>query len=168
MSNATQTTAQTATAQQGNNYVNMHTTGLGYLSRVREVPVRKGRPFWSASIAGFHGEKDDQENLNYVPFDVKAASEQALEVLKQFETQANDRDAKVLVRFKIGDQYIDTYQITKGQRTGETGFVLKGRLLFVSHVWVKTNEADGYRLAYKYETPETATTQDAPKDGTNG
>lgn len=152
--------------EDGNNYVDMHTIGLGYLSRVREVTVRKGKPFMSAFISGFHGEKGQQEGgMTYVPFDVRASSEQAQEVLKTFVEQANDRSKRVLVRFKIGDQYIDSYQVNNGPRAGTTGFTMKGRLLFVSHVWVKTNETDGYELAYQAETKQAA---QPARDGTNG
>jgi len=155
--------------QQGNNYVNMHTMGIGYLSRVREVPVRKGKPFLSASIAAFHSEKGVDDGMTYVPFDVKAASAQAHEILKQFGNQANDRDCKVMVKFKIGDQYIDTYTVNKGERAGQTGFVLKGRLLQVTHVWVKAKGSSEYALAY--EKPAAQADQPAsadPADGTNG
>jgi hypothetical protein len=164
MSKTTTNARNASNSDQGNNYVDMHTVGLGYLSRVREVPVRKGKPFLSASISAFHGEKGVEDGLTFVPFDVKAASEQCKEVLKQFETQANDRDCKVMVRFKIGDQYIDSYTFTRGDRAGQTGMVLKGRLLFVSHVWVKAQGADSYALAYEYKA-EAAAQQG---DGTNG
>jgi hypothetical protein len=167
----TNTNARNASnSTQGNNFVDMHTVGLGYLSRVREVPVRKGKPFMSASISAFHGEKGVQDGLTYVPFDVKAASEQCKEVLKQFEAQANDRDCKVMVRFKIGDQYIDSFTFTKGDRAGQTGMQLKGRLLFVSHVWVKAKGQDSYALAYEYQAPAEAAGDagDEGRDGTNG
>lgn len=167
----TKTNARNASnSDQGNNYVDMHTIGLGYISRVREVPVRKGQPFISASISAFHGEKGVKDGMTFVPFDVKAASEQVREVLKQFEAQANDRDCKVMVRFKIGDQYIDSYTFTKGDRAGQTGMVLKGRLLFVSHVWIKAKDQENYALAYEYVAPEEQadTVEGASHDGTNG
>lgn len=169
----TNTNARTASnSNEGNNYVDMHTHGLGYLSRVREVPVRKGQPFMSASISAFHGEKGVKDGMMFVPFDVKATSEQAREVLKQFEAQANDRDnCKVMVRFRIGDQYIDSYTFTKGDRAGQTGMQLKGRLLFVSHVWVKAKGQDSYALAYEYQAPAAEQAGDAggeSHDGTNG
>lgn len=168
----TNNNARTASnSNQGSNYVDMHTVGLGYLSRVRDVAVRKGKPFLSASISAFHGEKGVDDGLTFVPFDVKAASEQTRQVLKQFETQANDRDCKVMVRFKIGDQYIDSYTITKGDRAGQTGLMLKGRLLFVSHVWIKAKGQDSYALAYEYKAPPAQEAGDAggeSRDGTNG
>jgi hypothetical protein len=162
---------------QRDNYVDMHTAGIGYLRRVREVPVRKGRPFMSASISAFHGEKGSRDNMVYVPFDVKAASAQSQEVLEKFKAQANDENLQVLVRFKIGDQYIDTFQITKGQRAGQVGFVLKGRLLQITHVWIKAKGEQSYTRAYEKpglqqhaqpaELPE-AQAQAAEAEGTNG
>jgi len=169
MSKTNSSAQRASNSAEGNNYVDMHTVGLGYLSRVREVPVRKGPSFTSASISAFHGEKGVNDGLTYVPFDVKAESEQSAQVLKQFETQANDRDCKVMVRFKIGDQYIDSYTITKGDRADQTGMVLKGRLLFVSHVWVKAQGASSYALAYEYVKPDSqASAPSENRDGTHG
>lgn len=163
-------------AQKGNNYVDMHTAGIGYLRRVREVPVRKGRPFMSASISAFHGEKGSNDMV-YVPFDVKAASAQSQEVLEKFKAQANDETLQVLVKFKIGDQYIDTFNITKGKRAGQVGFCLKGRLLQISHVWIKAKGEQSYTRVYEKpglqqhaqpaELPE-AQAQAAQANGTNG
>jgi hypothetical protein len=163
-------------AQRDNNYVDMHTAGIGYLRRVREVPVRKGKPFMSASISAFHGEKGSNDMV-YVPFDVKAASAQSQEVLEKFKTQANDETLQVLVRFKIGDQYIDTFNITKGKRAGQIGFCLKGRLLQITHVWIKAKGEQSYTRAYEKpglqqqaqpaELPE-AQAPEAEANGTNG
>jgi len=170
MSNNNQ--AQSASnSNEGNNYVDMHVVGIGYLSRVREVPVRKGKPFTSASIRGFHGEKNVEDGMTFLSFDVKAASAQALEVLKQFEAESNDKDQKVMVKFRIGDPYIDTYTISKGDRAGQTAMQIKGRLLTVTHVWVKAKGASSYAL--KYEKPAPAAQAETPAEapaaeGTNG
>ncbi|WP_090140033.1 DUF3577 domain-containing protein [Limnohabitans sp. DM1] len=161
--------ASNSAKQQGNNYVDMHTMGIGYLSRVREVTVRKGKPFVSCSISGFHGEKGVEDGMTFVPFDVKAASAQAHDVLKQFEAQANDRDCKVMIKFRIGDQYIDTYRVTKGDRAGQIGYVLKGRLLQITHVWIKATGQSSYALAYEKPAAQPETPAQAPQaDGTNG
>ncbi|EML6089314.1 DUF3577 domain-containing protein, partial [Pseudomonas aeruginosa] len=39
-------------------YFDLHTTGIGYLNRIREVPIRRGEPFLAATVAALHGAAD--------------------------------------------------------------------------------------------------------------
>ncbi len=39
------------TQAQDAKYFDLHTTGIGYLNRIREVPIRRGEPFLAASVA---------------------------------------------------------------------------------------------------------------------
>ncbi len=75
------------------------------------------------------------------------------------------RDRKVLVCFRAGDHYISTYEIKKGDRAGQMGTVLKGRLLKV--LWLKV---DG-ELVYREEQDdddESESTEDAADDRHEG
>ncbi len=38
-------------------YFDLHTTGIGYLNRVREVPVRRGEPFLPSKLPPFMGHR---------------------------------------------------------------------------------------------------------------
>ena len=38
-------------SQEATTYFNLHTVGIGYLNRVREVQVRRGQPFMACDIA---------------------------------------------------------------------------------------------------------------------
>lgn len=42
-------------------YFDLHTTGIGYLNRIREVPIRRGEPFLAATVAALHGAADSVE-----------------------------------------------------------------------------------------------------------
>ena len=137
------TTTTTTQAPSKSNYINLHTVGLGYMSRVRHVKVRGGE-FMAASIRAMHGEKGVKDGVQYVPFDVKAATDQAAAVLECAMADANNDNKRVMVRFTISDYFIDSFKYTSGTKAGETGTALKGRLLEISHVWVqeKLNDAE--------------------------
>jgi hypothetical protein len=57
-------------SQEATTYFNLHTVGIGYLNRVREVQVRRGQPFMACDIAALHGATDAVE---YTRFDCKVA-----------------------------------------------------------------------------------------------
>jgi Protein of unknown function (DUF3577) len=136
------------------NYIDLQTSGIGYLSRIRTVTVRKGKPFVACSINAMHGEKGTDEGITYVPFDVKAVNAEVEGVLRTLETAANSKDKVVMVRFRVGDFYPDSYTIAGGDRAGEMRIVLKGRLLFITHAWVKTKGDAEMQLVY--ERPRAA------------
>jgi hypothetical protein len=48
-----------------------------------------------------------------------------------------DDNNKVLVGFKLGDLYVDTFTYQSGDKAGEIGVSLKSRLLRID--WVKVN-----------------------------
>jgi len=127
---------------QDSSIFDLHVTGLGSLFRVREVhpkPGRRGSPFWACNVSAIHGDKTSPV---YVSFDVSVVGSRALEVVKRLQKFANDRDARVVIGFKIGDIYPETYTITKGDRNGQLAHVLRGRLLQVK--WAKVNNVKVY------------------------
>ncbi len=102
------------------------------MRRVREVKPKKGAPFLSCSISIFHGEAQEgsADSLTWLNCDVKIVGKEAIKVMSEkLQEAANDSNRKVLASVTIGDPYIDTYKITSGTRAGQTGVVLKGRLL---------------------------------------
>jgi hypothetical protein len=121
-----------AQSNQTSKFIDLQTTGLGYLFRVREVKPKKGQPFIACTINAFHGEvrgNGEKSEMTYVKFDVKVTGEQAIQDVLQLKAAANNEDQKVLVKFNIGDYYIDTFEYTKGEKAGQMGMLLKGRLL---------------------------------------
>ena len=113
-------------------YFDLHTTGLGYANRMREVKMR-GSNFWAVDISALRGNAED---LQYTKFDTRISGRDALEVLTRFKADIDARK-KVLIGFKIGDIYPETFTFEKGEKAGQTGVVLKGRLLQVA--WVKVD-----------------------------
>jgi hypothetical protein len=128
--------------EQPKKYFDLHLTGLGYLSRVREVTSAgqgraRARPFLACSIAAFHGDPEVQNGIVYLNLDLIVSGEKAKDAVLSVMNDANDRDVKVLVGFRAGDHYISTYEIRQGDRAGQMGTVLKGRLLKV--FWIKVD-----------------------------
>ncbi|WP_126227734.1 DUF3577 domain-containing protein [Burkholderia ambifaria] len=128
-------------------YFDLHLRGLGYLSRVRDVASRgngrsKAKPFLACSISAFHGDPNVENGIVYLPLDLIVSGEKAREAVRSVMDDANDPDAKVLVAFRSGDHYIRTFERT-GNRAGETGAVLKGRLLKL--FWIKVDGQEVWR-----------------------
>ncbi|MDR8763320.1 DUF3577 domain-containing protein [Burkholderia multivorans] len=128
-------------------YFDLHLRGLGYLSRVRDVTAKgsgrsKAKPFLACAISAFHGDPNVENGIVYLPLDLIVSGEKAREAVRAVMGDANDPDAKVLVAFRSGDHYIRTFERT-GNRAGETGAILKGRLLKL--FWIKVDGEEVYR-----------------------
>ncbi len=120
-------------------YFNLHTKGIGYLNRIREVPVRRGQPFMACDIAALHGAADDVE---YTRFDCKVAGGEAERLIREHLEDVK-ADHKVLLAFRIGDLWVDAFTYEKGERKGQPGASLKGRLIFIE--WIKVNGQFTYK-----------------------
>ncbi|MBK6744561.1 MAG: DUF3577 domain-containing protein [Hydrogenophilales bacterium] len=105
-------------------HFDLHVTGIGYLNRIRQVQVKKGS-FWACSIAALHGDINDPETTY---FDCKIEGSEALERVK-FLASAVEKKMKVVVSFKLSDIYAETFQYQTGDKAGQTGCSIKGRLL---------------------------------------
>ncbi len=114
-------------------YFDLHTTGLGYLSRIREVKMKKGNPFMACQISALVGSSDDVE---YRYFDVNVVGEKAEKLVRKCQ-KAVEEDKKVLISFVIGDIWTDTFiysNDSKYHKKGDTGVSLKGRLLRIRSI----------------------------------
>ncbi|AMB86041.1 hypothetical protein AWM79_12315 [Pseudomonas agarici] len=127
-------------------FFDLHTTGVGYLNRIREVSVRKGKPFMAVTVAALRGSSDDVE---YTYIDCNVVGEEAEKLIRRCQ-DAVTKGKKILVSFRIGDIWPDTFTYDKGDKKGQTGVSLKGRLLFIG--WIKV---DG-QTVYKAEPREVA------------
>ena len=138
MTNVNSTTQQTAT------HFDLHTTGVGYLNRAREVKPQTGKkfkPFWSVGISALRGNVDEVE---YSRIDTTIVGSDACELVKQYKEDINQQNSRVLCGFKVGDIYADPYKTTQG----EDRAVIKGRLLAIN--WIKI---DG-KMVYKAKKPQ--------------
>lgn len=131
-------------------YFNLHTSGIGYLNRIRWVDVkgrgRRSEPFLACAIAALRGSSDSVE---YTYFDLRVSGEEAIKLIDNMQETVN-RGAKVVVSFRVGDIYPHLYERAvkvNGQPTGKTepAVLLKGRLLVINSISV-----DGEKV---YERP---------------
>jgi len=129
MANAANTT-RTNNAAQVEAFFDLHTTGIGYLSRIRIVsPTKRSKDNYVAcTINALHGSKED---VHYTKFDVRISGTEAEARILALKGYV-DANRKVLVQFKIGDIYPEAFVFQKGTRAGQTGVVNKGRLLQVN------------------------------------
>ncbi|MCE8005278.1 STY4534 family ICE replication protein [Billgrantia ethanolica] len=119
------------TQKVANSFFDLHITGLGYLNRIREVTPKRGDAFWACDIAALNGPTDD---VSYTRFDCRVSGREAEKLVKRCQ-QAVDMKRKVLIGFKLGDLWTDTFIYSRGEKAGQTGVSLKARLLFIS--WIK-------------------------------
>src|SRR3546814_14093562 len=106
----------------------LHTSGIGYLQRVRIVPVRGGRraeSFLACTVAALVGPAKDS-TLRF--FDVKVSGADAKALVQRY-VGVDDPKQRPLIRFRIGDLWGDPYISPSGERKGEPEGSLTGRLL---------------------------------------
>ncbi|WP_285374214.1 STY4534 family ICE replication protein [Pseudomonas sp. lyk4-TYG-107] len=120
-------------------YFDLHITGLGYLNRIREVKPKKGEAFLACDIAALNGPTNCPE---YRRFDLRVTGEQA-QVLVRGCAKAVAADRKVLVSFRLGDPWVDTFTYSKGINEGQMGISFKARLLLLH--WIKVDGVFVYR-----------------------
>ena len=123
-----------SSGNQETKYFDLHVTGIGYLNRVREVPVKRAQPFLAVDISALHGNSED---VQYTRFDCRVSGSDAKTIVEQLIPLIDDDKNKVLVGFKLGDLYPDTFTYRSGDKAGQTGVSLKARLLRID--WVKVN-----------------------------
>jgi hypothetical protein len=136
-------------------YFDLHTTGIGYLNRIREVTPRKGAPFMATTIAALRGSSDDVE---YAYIDCNVVGAEATKLVRRC-IEAVDAGKKVLVSFRIGDIWADAFTYEKGEKKGQTGVSLKGRLLFIG--WIKVDGETVYEAKPKGADADASANTDA-------
>lgn len=148
-------TTQASNTQTANTetYFDLHTTGVGYVNRIREVKVKKGS-FWACDIAALHGSKDEVETTR---FDCRISGQEAERLIKRC-VDAQTAEKKIIIGFKLGDLSAETFEYKTGTKKGETGISLKARLLYVG--WIKV---DGEMV---YQAPKQPKT-DLPEHASN-
>jgi hypothetical protein len=110
-------------------YFDLHTSGIGYISRIREVKPKKGGNFLACKVSALCGSTDAVE---YRPFDCRVSGSQAEKLVRRC-MEAVDAEKKVLIAFNIGDIYPDLYTAADGT----PAVMMKGRLLRID--WIKVD-----------------------------
>jgi len=139
----------TTSTQNTPKYYDLHIHGVGYVNRIREVKVKRGEPFWACDISALHGAADSVE---YTRFDCRVSGTEAAKLIKRLD-KACQEEKKILIGFKLGDLYAESFVYQKGSKKGETGVSLKARLLYIS--WIKV---DGKPV---YSAPKASVTDNA-------
>jgi len=116
-------------------FIDLHTTGLGFLNRARLVTPDRGDPYLAVSIAAMHGSIEKPE---YSYFDTRVVGDAACHFVEEHFDTVNDRDHKVLVRFKVGDGVPDSYEVKNGDHKGQRRHIIKSRLLKIT--WAKIDD----------------------------
>lgn len=116
--------APSQAAAQGQ-FFNLHVEGVGYLNRVRTVVPKQGREFLACTVAALRG---STESVAYTYFDCTVSGADARKIVALLEQDVAD-EKPVLIGFKLGDIYPELFTFEKGDRKGQQGVSIKGRLL---------------------------------------
>ena len=133
-------------------YFDLHTQGLGYLNRIREVTPNRGKPFLACTIAALNGPTEAPE---YRYFDVTVCGAEAKQLVNRYASAVN-QGHKVLLGFRLGDLWTDLFRYSRGDKAGKTGVSLKARLLFIS--WIKVDGQLVYQARPKSEAEDATAT----------
>ena len=114
-------------------YFDLHTQGIGYLNRVREVTPKEGTPFLSVTIAALRGSVD---NAQYTHFECHVSGKQAQQIVRQLKP-AVEGSLKVLIGFTLSDLFAESFTFKNGDKAGQIGISLKARLLRIT--WAKVD-----------------------------
>ena len=106
-------------------FFNLHVEGVGYLNRVRTVKPKKGQEFLACTVAALRGSDTD---VCYTKFDCRVSGADARAVVKRLEDDVM-ADKSVIIGFRIADIYPELFTFEKGERKGQAGVSIKGRLL---------------------------------------
>ena len=89
------------TQTQETKYFDLHVHGIGYVNRIREVPVKRGNPFWACDIAALHGAEDDVE---FTRFDCRVSATSR----RKKSTHGDSDDAYLFISCHGNPYYQDT------------------------------------------------------------
>jgi len=106
-------------------FFNLHVEGVGYLNRVRAVKPKKGREFLACTVSAMRGSTED---IGYTKFDCRVSGAAAQEIVKLLEPDVT-AEKTVMIGFRIADIYPELFTYEKGEKAGQPGVSIKGRLL---------------------------------------
>ena len=133
-------------------FFNLHVEGVGYLNRVRTVKPKKGQEFLACTVSAMRGSTDD---IGYTRFDCRVSGAEAQKIVKLLEPEVAD-EKSVLIGFKIADIYPELFTFEKGDKKGQAGVSIKGRLLRVKFAKVNGESIDLPQTARSSESESVA------------
>ena len=139
-------------------YFDLHTRGIAYVNRLRHVTPKKGQPFLACTLAALRGRTDEPE---YTYIDVRVYNDTARALLESCQ-EALENKQKVLIGFTVGDIYPETFVYEKGEKKGQIGCGIKGRLIKISLIKI-----NGHHVYPEYDdvqqSQSAARTADEPR-----
>lgn len=109
------------------------TTGIGYLSRVREIEPNEGLPFLVVTISALRG-WDEEVRYTYMDCRVSGRSCHAYVTSLAPHVEAGD---KVLIRFRTHDMFAESFTYRQGPKQGKVGVTVKAKLIGIE--WARVN-----------------------------
>ncbi|GIU42938.1 hypothetical protein TUM4438_10690 [Shewanella sairae] len=113
-----------------NKHFDLHTSGFGFFNRIREIKPAKGKPYWAVTVAACRG---DEGQKTYFECSVVGSAAKAL-----FDEHLSSvsKDDTITASFKLGDLYPETFVYGPGKKQGQTGVILRARLLKITYLKV--------------------------------
>ena len=139
-------------ASNQSSFFNLHVEGVGYLNRVRTIKPKKGQEFLACHVAALRGSDSD---VSYTKFDCRVSGADAQEVVRRLEADVA-AEKSVIIGFRIADIYPEMFTFEKGDRKGELGVSIKGRLLRVKFAKVNGESLDLPQPAYPSDVESAA------------
>ena len=109
------------------------TTGIGYLSRVREIEPDKGLPFLVVTISALRGW---DEEVRYTYMDCRVSGRVCHSYVANLAPYVEAGD-KVLIRFRTHDMFAETFTYRQGPKEGQIGVSVKAKLIGIE--WARVN-----------------------------
>ena len=99
---------------------------------------KKGQQFLACTVSALRGSTED---VSYTKFDCRVSGAEAQKIVKGLKPDVDD-EKPVLIGFKIGDIYPEIFTFEKGDKKGQQGVSIKGRLLRVKFAKVNGESVD--------------------------
>lgn len=113
---------------------NLHTVGVGYINRLRQVEVKKSK-YFAISIGALYGVANEDGRAESSLYDLKAVTERGIFAVEELLPLFNS-GKKIFLEFKAGDTRAEVFEYKKGPKAGTHGACIKGTLLEVRRAWV--------------------------------
>ena len=130
--------SESSQASNPSSFFNLHVEGVGYLNRVRTVKPKRGQEFLACTVAALRGSDSD---VCYTKFDCRVSGADAQAIVKRLENDVA-ADKAVIIGFRIADIYPEMFTFEKGDRKGQPGVSIKGRLLRIKFAKVNGEPID--------------------------
>jgi uncharacterized protein DUF3577 len=125
-------------ASSQSSFFNLHVEGVGYLNRVRTVKPKKGHEFLACTVSAMRGSTD---SIGYTKFDCRVSGADAQKIVKRLEPEVA-AEKSVIIGFRIADIYPEMFTFERGDKKGQTGVSIKGRLLRIKFAKVNGEAID--------------------------